>query len=100
RSGAQPNELLSGRLPHVARTAYEHARDASTTHRYDYVGAYVNDLASVVDMDAIRGAGLRIAVDPLGGARLAYWAPLIERYGIDVSVVNDRIDPTFGFMTV
>ncbi len=94
------NELLSDRLRRVSRTAYEHARDAATTQRYDYVGAYVNDLASVVDMDAIRGAGLRIAVDPLGGASVGYWAPLVERYGIDVAVVNDRVDPTFGFMTV
>jgi len=94
------NDLLFDRLRNVSRTAYEQARVASTIHKYDYVGAYVNDLASVVDMDAIQGAGLKIAVDPLGGASVGYWAPLVERYGIDVAVVNDHVDPTFRFMTV
>ena len=68
--------------------------------RYDYVGSYVNDLGSVVDMDVIRSARLKIGVDPLGGASVAYWAPIAERYGIDMEVVNNTVDPTFGFMSL
>ena len=82
----------------MARIAYERARRADTTHAHDYVGSYVSDLASVVDMEVIRGAGLKIGVDPLGGAGVAYWGPIAERYGIDVEVVNDVVDPTFRFM--
>jgi phosphoglucomutase len=92
------NRLLSSGLKHVARVSYEKARRASTTHSYDYVGAYVNDLDAVVDLDAIRSAKLKIGVDPLGGAGVAYWRPLVERYGIEVEVVNDTVDPTFRFM--
>ena len=94
------NGLLSGRLTQVARIAYEKTRHAATTHAYDYVGSYVSDLASVVDMDAIRGAGLKIGVDPLGGAGVAYWRPIAERYGIQVDVVNSTVDPTFSFMSL
>jgi phosphoglucomutase len=92
------NRLLSNGLEHVARVSYEKARRASTTHTYDYVGSYVNDLGAVVDMDVIRNAKLKIGVDPLGGAGVAYWRPLVERYGIEVEVVNDTVDPTFRFM--
>lgn len=94
------NGLLSGRLTQVARIAYEKTRHAATTHAYDYVGSYVSDLASVVDMDVIRGARLKIGVDPLGGAGVAYWRPIAERYGIQVDVVNSTVDPTFGFMSL
>ena len=94
------NGLLSGRLTQVARIAYEKTRHAATTHAYDYVGSYVSDLASVVDMDVIRGARLKIGVDPLGGAGVEYWRPIAERYGIQVDVVNSTVDPTFGFMSL
>jgi phosphoglucomutase len=94
------NALLVDRLGGVARMPYDRARQASTTHAYDYVGCYVKDLGAVVDMDAIRKARLHIGVDPLGGAGVAYWVPIIERYGVDVTVVNAAVDPTFRFMTV
>jgi len=92
------NELLATATRAVARVAYERALVAATTHRHDYVDSYVGDLASVVDMEAIRGAGLKIGVDPLGGASVAYWKPIVERYGVDIEVVNDTVDPTFRFM--
>ena len=97
---AQANRFLSGGLEAVSRIAYEQARRAATTHEHDFVGSYVNDLASVVDMDLIRGARLRIGVDPLGGASVAYWGPIAERYGVQVEVVNDAVDPAFGFMSL
>jgi phosphoglucomutase len=84
----------------VRRTTLERARGASTTHRHDYLGTYVADLSAVVDLDLIRSARLRIGVDPLGGAGVAYWRPIAERYGLDVEVVNEAVDPTFGFMTL
>jgi phosphoglucomutase len=93
------NALLADGLHGVARVSYERARSASTTHSYDYVGTYVGDLRAVVDMDAIRGARLHIGVDPLGNASVAYWGPLVERYGLNVEVVNQAVDPTFRFMT-
>jgi phosphoglucomutase len=94
----EANRLLSMNRGGIDRIPYERARVARTIHRYDYVGSYVDDLASVVDLDVIRSAGLRIGVDPLGGATVAYWKPIIERYGIAVEVVNDTVDPTFRFM--
>jgi phosphoglucomutase len=94
------NELLEGKLQGVQRVPYERALRASTTHRHDYRDAYVSDLASVIDMDAIRSAGLRLGVDPLGGAGVHYWGLIAERYGLDLSVVNSEVDPTFRFMTV
>jgi phosphoglucomutase len=94
----QANLLLSSHLQNVARIAYERARHAATTHTYDYVGSYVSDLGSVVDMDVIRSAKLKIGVDPLGGAAVAYWQPIVERYGVQVEVVNKTVDPTFRFM--
>jgi phosphoglucomutase len=92
------NELLSSGLKDVARIAYDGARHAATTHTYDYVGSYVSDLGSVVDMEVVRSAKLKIGVDPLGGASVAYWRPIVERYGVQVEVVNDAVDPTFRFM--
>jgi phosphoglucomutase len=94
------NELLSAGLVGVSRVDETRARRAATTHTYDYIGSYVDDIAAVVDMDVIRGSGLRIGVDPLGGASLAYWQPLADRYGVRFEVVNTARDPTFGFMPV
>ncbi len=94
------NALLADGLRGVRRIPYERARRAATTHRHDYLTPYVDDLGNVIDMPRIRAAGVRIAVDPFGGAGVHYWDPIIARYGIDVTVVNDTVDPTFGFMTV
>ena len=94
------NVLISEGLRTVARTPYATARKAATTHSYDYVTTYVADLANVVDLDVIRGAGLKVGVDPLGGASVAYWAPLAERYGLNLEVVNTSVDPAFSFMSV
>jgi phosphoglucomutase len=94
------NALLADELRGVARIPYERARQAATTHRHDYISAYVRDLGAVVDMEAIRGAKLRLAADPLGGAGVAYWGPIAEHYGFEVTIVNDTVDQTFRFMTV
>ena len=92
------NVLLATNLQGVNRLPIEQARQASTTHRHDYIGAYVNDLNNVVDMDAIKTAGLKLGIDPLGGSGVAYWQPIIERYGLKVEIVNPAVDPTFRFM--
>ena len=94
------NQLLEGGLRGVKRTTFEKALRASTTHRHDYLDAYVGDLGSVIDMGAIRDAKVGLGVDPLGGASVHYWAPIAERYGLDLTVVNEAVDPTFRFMTV
>jgi len=94
------NALLEHGLHGVKRIPFERALRASTTHRHDYLGAYTSDLATVIDMEAIRGAGIRLGADPLGGAGVHYWGPIAERYGLDLTVVNDAVDPTFRFMTV
>ena len=96
----EANRLLSEDPAGIIRIPYQRARSAATTHRYDYLGTYVDDLASVVDMDVIRNAGLKIGADPLGGASVAYWQPIQERHGVNVEVVNDAVDPTFRFMSV
>jgi len=96
----QANALLFDGLRGVARIPYRRARTAATIHRHDYIGSFVGDLGAVLDMDAIRNAKLRIGVDPLGGAGVAYWLPIAERYGLDVTVINGTVDPTFRFMTV
>jgi len=96
----QANALLFDGLRGVARIPYGRARTAATIHRHDYIGSFVGDLGAVLDMDAIRNAKLRIGVDPLGGAGVAYWLPIAERYGLDVTVINGTVDPTFRFMTV
>jgi len=93
------NELLENRLNGVKRISFERALRASTTHRYDYLNRYVNDLGSVIDMDVIRSANIHLGVDPLGGAGVHYWGPIAQRYGLNLSLVNDVVDPTFGFMT-
>lgn len=79
---------------------FEKALRASTTHRHDYLNAYLIDLATVIDMDTIRGANISMGVDPLGGAGVHYWARIAERYGLNLTVVNEDVDPTFRFMTV
>jgi phosphoglucomutase len=92
------NHLISTNLRAVARLPYSEARRAATTHPHDYVGTYVADLGSIVDMEVIAGAQLKIGVDPLGGAAVAFWSPIAGRFGLHVEVVNDRVDPTFRFM--
>jgi len=94
------NELLRAGNRGVKRVPLETAMRAPTTGQEDLVRPYVEDLRNVIDMDAIRAAGLRLAVDPLGGAAVHYWAPISAVYGVDITVVNPRVDPTFAFMTV
>jgi len=94
------NALLAGGLAGVERVPFERARRASTTHRFDYMGAYIAGLGSVVDLDIVRGAQLALAVDPLGGAGVHYWSMIGDRYGLPMTVVSDVVDPTFAFMTV
>ena len=94
------NEILADGNRAVKRILLAKARAASTTHAYDYVTPYVADLGAVLDLQAIATAGIRIGVDPMGGASLAYWDPIAERYGINIEIVNRAIDPTFSFMTV
>ncbi|MCA9529227.1 MAG: phosphoglucomutase (alpha-D-glucose-1,6-bisphosphate-dependent) [Myxococcales bacterium] len=96
---ARANELLRGGLAEVSRIARDKGYAAATTHRRDFVSPYVDALGEVLDMDAIAQAGLRIGVDPMGGAGIDYWAPIAQRYGLrDLEVVNERVDPAFGFM--
>ncbi len=97
---ARANALLEGGLHGMKRISFEQARRAATTHRHDYLNAYVADLGSVLDMDAIRSANIRMGVDPLGGAGVHYWGPIAERYRLNLTVVNDVVDPTFRFVTV
>ena len=94
------NELLRGSNADVKRVAYEAAVKASGTRQEDLIQPYVDDLRNVVDMDAIRAAGLKLAVDPLGGAAVHYWEPINATYKLDIAVVNPKVDPTFSFMTV
>ena len=94
------NALLEGGLKDVKRMPLARARKAPTTQVHDYVNAYVADLGSVVDFDVIRNAGLRLGVDPLGGAGVHYWAPIAERYKLDLTVISDEVDPQFAFMSV
>jgi len=94
------NRYLEDGLRGVKRIPYDRARNSSCVHRYDYIGPYVAGLADVVDMDAIRSSGVKIGIDPLGGAGVHYWQPIIERYGLAATIVSDAVDPTFRFMTV
>ena len=94
------NQLLKQGLTDVRRLPLARALKVETTHEHDYIGPYVADLANVIDMTAIRNAGLKIGADPMGGAGIHYWAPIAERYGLDIEIVNRRVDPTFSFMTV
>jgi phosphoglucomutase len=97
---ARANEFLEQGLRGVKRMPFEKALRAPTTHRHDYLQAYVADLANVLDMEALRGAKLSLGVDPLGGAGVHYWGPIAERYALNLTVVNEAVDPTFRFMTV
>jgi len=97
---AKANEFLETGLGGLERIPYEKALIASTTHRHDYLNAYVSDIGNVIDMDAIRGAHLALGVDPLGGAGVHYWGPIAARYRINLTIVNTTVDPTFRFMTV
>ncbi|MEV4629641.1 phosphoglucomutase (alpha-D-glucose-1,6-bisphosphate-dependent) [Micromonospora sp. NPDC049523] len=94
------NRLLADGLAGVRRIPYARARTAGTTDRYDFLGAYVDDLPSVVDIAAIRAAGVRIGADPLGGASVGYWGEIADRHGLDLTVVNPGVDPTWRFMTL
>ncbi len=94
------NALLEDQLRGVKRVPVAQARSASTTHSHDYLDAYVTDIANVIDFDAIRASGVHMGVDPLGGAGVHYWAPIAERYRINLDVVSDVVDPQFAFMTL
>jgi phosphoglucomutase len=97
---AKANEFLESGLKGVKRISYEKALRAPTTHRHDFLNAYISDLGNVIDMNAIREAKLSLGVDPLAGAGVHYWGPIAERYGLNLTVVNEAVDPTFRFMTV
>jgi len=97
---AKANEFLEKDLKGVRRIPYEKALRAPTMHWHDYLDSYINDLGNVIEMEVIRGANISIGVDPLGGAAVHYWGPIAERYGLNLTVVNDAVDPTFSFMTV
>ncbi|GII56803.1 phosphoglucomutase, alpha-D-glucose phosphate-specific [Planotetraspora thailandica] len=94
------NALIADGLKEVRRIPYARALEAATTGRHDFLAAYVGDLGSVVNLDAIRDAGVRIGADPLGGASVAYWAEIADRYGLDLTVVNPLVDPSWRFMTL
>ena len=94
----EANQLLGGGLADVRRLSPAEAAASPHVRRHDYIGAYVGDLGAVIDMEAIRAAGVSLGVDPLGGASAPYWGPIAERYGLDITVVNDQIDPTFRFV--
>jgi phosphoglucomutase len=97
---AQANAFLQDGLRGVKRTPFERAIRAPTTHRHNYLEAYVRDLGAVIDLEAIRGATISLGVDPLGGAGVHYWGRIAEHYGLNLTVVNETVDPTFRFMTV
>jgi phosphoglucomutase len=97
---SRANELLAANLAGITRIDYARARDASTTHRHDFLSSYVGDLGAVIDMDVIRGSKVRLGVDPLGGAGVHYWGRIAEHHGLNLSIVNDEVDPTFRFMTL
>jgi phosphoglucomutase len=97
---SRANELLRGKNREVKMIPYERALKSGRIFLHDFIGSFVGDLRSVVDMDAIQSAGIRIGVDPMGGASLPYWEPIVETYGISVEIVNRFLDPTFSFMTV
>ena len=94
------NALLQSRLAEVKRIPFERALRADTTHEHDYIATYVEDLANVINVEAIKSSGISMGVDPLGGASAAFWEPIAGRFDLKIDVVNPAIDPTFGFMTV
>jgi phosphoglucomutase len=97
---AKANQFLENGLRGVKRIPFKKALRASTTHPHDYLNAYVSDLGTVIEMDTIRGTKISLGVDPLGGAGVHYWGPIAERYGLNLTVVNKAVDPTFRFMTI
>jgi len=97
---SKANEFLAAKLDGVQRVSLDTALKSSTTHRHDYVSAYVEDLGNIIDMEAIRSSGINFGVNPLGGAGVHYWTPIAERYGLNMTLVNDVVDPTFRFMTL
>lgn len=97
---SKANGFLRGALEGVKRTQFAHALRAATTHRYDFLHTYIDDLEAVIDMAPIRDTKIKLGVDPLGGAGIAYWPVIAERYGLNLTVVNESVDPTFRFMTV
>lgn len=94
------NEFLENRLSGVKRVTLQNALSSDSTHRYDYLQNYVNELSSVIDMDVIRDSGMHLGVDPLGGAGVHYWGRMASRYGIDLTIVNNAVDATFRFMSL
>lgn len=94
------NALIADGNRDVQRLSYETALRASTTHIFDFITPYVNDLENIIDLEAIRAAGLRIGADPLGGSNIAYWEPIRDRYNLNITLVNRTVDPTFKFMTM
>ncbi len=94
------NEFLSNKLKDIKRISFEKGLNADTTHRYDYLNNYVNDLGSIINMEIIRSSKIHLGVDPLGGAGVHYWSHIAERYGLNLTVINTVVDPTFRFMTV
>jgi phosphoglucomutase len=97
---AKANEYIRNHLSGIKRVSYKKALSASTTHRHRFLEAYVGDLGNVIDMNIIRDSKIKMGVDPLGGAGVHYWKPIAEHYGLNLTVVNEKIDPTFSFMTV
>jgi phosphoglucomutase len=93
------NDFLMNNLTGVERVPYEQARKAATLHKHDYIDGYVSDLGDIVDMESIRSAGVKVGIDPLGGAAVHYWSAVIDKYKINATVVSDAVDPTFRFMT-
>jgi phosphoglucomutase len=100
RIAQRANQILGDGPGTIKRMPFEKALNAATTHEYDYISPYVADLANVVDMESIAASGLKLGVDPLGGAAVDYWAPIAERYGLSLDIVNPDVDPTFAFMTL
>ncbi len=100
RIADRANELLDKGTDRINRIPFENARNAHTTHAYDYITPYVNDLVNVIDMEKIAASGLKLAVDPLGGAAVDYWEPIAARYNLSIEIVNPFVDPTFSFMTL
>jgi phosphoglucomutase len=97
---SRANELLRDQLKGVKRMQWGKAKTAATTHEYDFITPYVTDLKNILDMDAIAASGLKIGVDPMGGASLPYWQPIADMYGLQLEIVNKHVDPSFSFMTV
>lgn len=100
RIAKRANEILENGLDHIKRMPFEKTLKADTTHEYDYINPYVADLANVIDMEIIGASGLKLGVDPMGGAAVHYWEPIAEHYELSLEVVNPVVDPTFGFMSL